>query len=100
MGLEYGKSPACRVGLTRSPHRLAWPRTPAFQAGNTGSNPVGDTRKLRKPRRQLPLFLLPACLWTRSTALRPGSDAPTTTGVSPQKFVFDPLCWIGLGHCR
>ena len=25
------------------PHRLAWPRTPAFQAGNTGSNPVGDT---------------------------------------------------------
>ena len=27
------------------PHRLAWPRTPAFQAGNTGSNPVGDTRR-------------------------------------------------------
>ena len=25
-----------------SPHRLVWPRTPAFQAGNTGSNPVGD----------------------------------------------------------
>ncbi len=25
------------------PHRLVWPRTPAFQAGNTGSNPVGDT---------------------------------------------------------
>ena len=25
------------------PHRLAWPRTLAFQAGNTGSNPVGDT---------------------------------------------------------
>ena len=29
---------------TSGPHRLAWPRTPAFQAGNTGSNPVGDTR--------------------------------------------------------
>ena len=27
------------------PHRLAWPRTPAFQAGNTGSNPVGDAIK-------------------------------------------------------
>ena len=25
------------------PHRLAWPRTLAFQASNTGSNPVGDT---------------------------------------------------------
>ena len=24
------------------PHRLAWSRTPAFHAGNTGSNPVGD----------------------------------------------------------
>lgn len=27
---------------SKSPHRLVWPRTPAFQAGNTGSNPVGD----------------------------------------------------------
>ena len=25
------------------PHRLVRSRTPAFQAGNTGSNPVGDT---------------------------------------------------------
>jgi len=25
------------------PCRLAWPRTPAFHVGNTGSNPVGDT---------------------------------------------------------
>ena len=25
------------------PRRLARPRTPAFHAGNTGSNPVGDT---------------------------------------------------------
>ena len=35
------------------PHRLAWPRTPAFQAGNTGSNPVGDT-KLHPPIRTSP----------------------------------------------
>ena len=26
---------------TRRPHRLVWPRTPAFHAGDTGSNPVG-----------------------------------------------------------
>ena len=26
----------------RSPHRLVRSRTPAFHAGNTGSNPVGD----------------------------------------------------------
>ncbi len=26
----------------RRPHRLAWPRTPPFQGGDTGSNPVGD----------------------------------------------------------
>jgi hypothetical protein len=25
-----------------SPHRLAWPRTPAFHAGDAGSNPAGD----------------------------------------------------------
>ncbi len=31
---------------TFCPHRLVWPRTPAFQAGNTGSNPVGDTKKI------------------------------------------------------
>ena len=24
------------------PHRLAWPRTPAFHAGDRGSNPRGD----------------------------------------------------------
>jgi hypothetical protein len=24
------------------PHRLAWPRTPAFHAGDRGSNPLGD----------------------------------------------------------
>ena len=26
----------------KSPHRLAWPRTPAFHAGDAGSNPAGD----------------------------------------------------------
>jgi hypothetical protein len=34
-----GSSPA---RPTRGPHRLVWSRTPAFHAGNTGSNPVGD----------------------------------------------------------
>ena len=29
--------------MTR-PHRLAWPRTPPFQGGDTGSNPVGDAK--------------------------------------------------------
>ncbi len=28
------------------PHRLARPRTPPFQGGNTGSNPVGDAKIL------------------------------------------------------
>ncbi len=27
------------------PHRIAWSSTPAFQAENTGSNPVGATWK-------------------------------------------------------
>lgn len=30
------------------PHRLAWSRTPAFQAGNGGSNPPGDAFILRQ----------------------------------------------------
>ena len=30
--------PICR------PRRLAWSRTPAFHAGDTGSNPVGDVQ--------------------------------------------------------
>lgn len=25
-------------------HRLAWPRTPRFQCGNSGSNPDGGTK--------------------------------------------------------
>src|ERR1700687_3779322 len=39
------------------PRRLAWPRTPAFHVGNTGSNPVGDAlplffqEKLVQPQR-------------------------------------------------
>ena len=30
---------------TPRPHRLARSRTPAFHAGNTGSNPVGDAKE-------------------------------------------------------
>ncbi len=30
------------------PHRLVRPRTPVFQAGNTGSNPVGDANLSKK----------------------------------------------------
>ena len=26
------------------PHRLAWSRTPAFHAGDRGSNPLGDAK--------------------------------------------------------
>ncbi len=31
------------------PHRLARSRTPGFQSGNTGSNPVGDTKLIIHP---------------------------------------------------
>ena len=34
------------VRPTYRPRRLAWPRTPAFHAGDTGSNPVGDVQSL------------------------------------------------------
>ena len=30
------------MGHTKRPHRLARPRTPAFHAGDGGSNPPGD----------------------------------------------------------
>ncbi len=30
------------------PHRLAWPRTPAFHAGDRGSNPLGDATFQKK----------------------------------------------------
>ena len=41
--------------IGQRPRRLAWSRTPAFHADNTGSNPVGDaiqpfeTYRLRLP---------------------------------------------------
>jgi hypothetical protein len=38
-----GSNPA---RLIIRPRRLAWPRTPAFHAGDTGSNPVGDAKSL------------------------------------------------------
>ena len=31
--------------LFKCPHRLAWSRTPAFHAGNAGSNPAGDAQR-------------------------------------------------------
>lgn len=33
---------------TPRPHRLARSRTPAFHAGNTGSNPVGDAKDIKE----------------------------------------------------
>jgi hypothetical protein len=36
------------------PHRLAWPRTPAFHAGDRGSNPLGDAT--------LKIYLMPYVL--------------------------------------
>ena len=35
-----------RISPHISPHRLAWPRTPAFHAGDAGSNPAGDANFL------------------------------------------------------
>jgi hypothetical protein len=37
-----GSNPTRPTKKTTRPHRLAWSRTPAFHAGDTGSNPVGD----------------------------------------------------------
>ena len=31
-------------GSSIRPLRLAWPRTPPFHGGDTGSNPVGDAK--------------------------------------------------------
>src|SRR5215470_12950228 len=43
---SHGHTRSHRVPRSSShpdrPRRLAWPRTPAFHAGDTGSNPVGD----------------------------------------------------------
>ena len=42
------------------PHRLAWSRTPAFHAGNRGSNPLGDaTNKIKGLEDILSPFLVP-----------------------------------------
>ncbi len=38
-----GSSPGRLTPQCTRPRRLAWPRTPAFHVGDTGSNPVGDT---------------------------------------------------------
>ena len=43
------------------PRRLAWPRTPAFHVGDTGSNPVGDTSLIRTDQKFLSLAL--SSLW-------------------------------------
>ena len=39
-----GSSPARLIYQPQGPRRLAWPRTPAFHAGNRGSNPLGDAK--------------------------------------------------------
>ncbi len=36
------------------PHRLARSRTPAFHAGNTGSNPVGDAMTILRGQEEFP----------------------------------------------
>ena len=38
------------------PHRLARSRTPAFHAGNTGSNPVGDAKDYPRVMRNFDPF--------------------------------------------
>ena len=41
------------------PHRLAWPRTPAFHAGDRGSNPRGDANiKKGLSKSDSPFFML------------------------------------------
>ncbi len=42
IGSGAGGGPPAVLSSVRRPRRLAWPRTPDFQSGNTGSNPVGD----------------------------------------------------------
>lgn len=44
LSIVINRYPVLKEALCLRPHRLAWPRTPAFQAGNTGSNPVGDAK--------------------------------------------------------
>jgi|WetSurMetagenome_2_1015567.scaffolds.fasta_scaffold02806_3 hypothetical protein len=38
------------------PHRLARSRTPAFHAGNTGSNPVGDASEIKGLAKHKPIL--------------------------------------------
>ena len=47
-----------RVSPHISPHRLAWPRTPAFHAGDTGSNPVGDATTAGRAVIARPVFFV------------------------------------------
>lgn len=61
-----GKSPV-RAGTTRisriqRPHRLVWSRTPAFHAGDTGSNPVGVAISF-SPRHPMPPAENPCHYW-------------------------------------
>jgi hypothetical protein len=42
------------------PHRLAWSRTPAFHAGDRGSNPLGDaTYSIKGLQEIVSPFLMP-----------------------------------------
>ena len=50
-----GSNPA---RLTFRPRRLVWPRTPAFHAGDTGSNPVGDANSPLNTQHASKIFLL------------------------------------------
>jgi hypothetical protein len=56
-----GSNPTRPTKKAMRPHRLAWSRTPAFHAGDTGSNPVGDAIR-NQGVRQLsltPLYFIP-----------------------------------------
>jgi hypothetical protein len=71
-----------RGPLEERPRRLARPRTPAFHAGNTGSNPVGDAIEAsanatdilgqRQNRTRIALYFAPA----------PGGACPENCGTS------------------
>ena len=50
-----GSNPA---RLIFRPRRLAWPRTPAFHAGDTGSNPVGDATSPLNTQHARKIYLL------------------------------------------
>ncbi len=77
------------------PHRLAWPRTPAFQAGNTGSNPVGDTNAVAptNPARIPPSGLSPLNSYNR---LAPSDIGVHTTRPTRSFFSICRAC----GRCR